>query len=83
MRPTRPRLSLTSALPAHKRNLYMGLARLRNRIAHESLTLSPAKAQALIRFWLPELEVYTALIEASARDEGNAADGSFSRGFYG
>lgn len=72
------------ALPAEKRNLYMGLARLRNRIAHESLTLSPAKARALVRFWLPELEVYQALIQAaSAGSQGHAAETSSPPGFYG
>lgn len=50
------------ALPAEKRNVYVGLARLRNRIAHEAVILPPAKVHALLRFYLPEMEAYAVLL---------------------
>lgn len=50
------------ALPAEKRNLYIGIARQWNAILHGAVDLSPAKAHALLRFYLPELEAYAALL---------------------
>lgn len=48
------------ALPSGKRNVLIGMARLRNWIAHEAVSLPPAKVRALVRFYRPELEAYAA-----------------------
>lgn len=56
------RLVGAGVLPAAKRNVYVGLARLWNWIMHEAVSLPPAKVHALLRFYLPELEAHAALL---------------------
>jgi len=53
-------------LPPEKRRVYLGLARLRNWIAHEAVALPPRKVRALVRFYLPELEAHAALLRRHA-----------------
>ncbi len=50
------------ALPPEQRRFYLGLARLRNGIAHEAVALPPRKVRALLRFHLPGLEAHAALL---------------------
>ncbi len=55
-------LTRAGALPVERRHVYLGMARLRNWIAHEAVTLPPRKVRALVRFFLPELEAFARLL---------------------
>ncbi len=49
-------LVAAGVLPEDGRNLHVGLARLRNWLAHEAVLLPASKVRALARFYLPHLE---------------------------
>lgn len=54
------------ALPARRRPVYVGMARLRNWVAHEAVSLPARKTHRLIRFYLPVLEEFAACLRRSA-----------------
>ncbi len=59
-------LTRAGALPFERRRVYVGMARLRNWIAHEAVSLPAAKAHRLLRFYLPVLDGFAACLRRHA-----------------